>query len=133
MALSLFGYMAFMAATLGFALNFDPEMAGASEGMAAPDARDIATSVYTLAPAFGYVFPLIVGAISVTAEFRHQTITPTLLAEPRRSTVMGAKLISALPVGLVIGLRSEEHTSELQSRGHLVCRLLLEKIKTCKR
>src|SRR5437660_5574479 len=26
-----------------------------------------------------------------------------------------------------VGLRSEEHTSELQSRGHLVCRLLLEK------
>src|SRR5690625_6836574 len=26
--------------------------------------------------------------------------------------------------------RSEEHTSELQSRGHLVCRLLLEKKKT---
>src|SRR5437870_8056066 len=30
----------------------------------------------------------------------------------------------------VIGTRSEEHTSELQSRGHLVCRLLLEKKKT---
>src|SRR5690625_5564535 len=30
--------------------------------------------------------------------------------------------------------RSEEHTSELQSRGHLVCRLLLEKKnKTTKR
>src|SRR5439155_26333838 len=27
------------------------------------------------------------------------------------------------------GARSEEHTSELQSRGHLVCRLLLEKKK----
>src|SRR5690625_6752828 len=26
----------------------------------------------------------------------------------------------------LVGLRSEEHTSELQSRGHLVCRLLLE-------
>src|SRR5690625_5627486 len=26
--------------------------------------------------------------------------------------------------------RSEEHTSELQSRGHLVCRLLLEKKKS---
>src|SRR5690625_6396587 len=26
-------------------------------------------------------------------------------------------------------VRSEEHTSELQSRGHLVCRLLLEKEK----
>src|SRR5690625_6090784 len=29
----------------------------------------------------------------------------------------------------IAGLRSEEHTSELQSRGHLVCRLLLEKKK----
>src|SRR5690625_6724870 len=26
--------------------------------------------------------------------------------------------------------RSEEHTSELQSRGHLVCRLMLEKTKS---
>src|SRR5690625_6439825 len=31
------------------------------------------------------------------------------------------------------GLRSEEHTSELQSRGHLVCRLLLEKKKSGRR
>src|SRR5690625_5497243 len=30
-------------------------------------------------------------------------------------------------------LRSEEHTSELQSRGHLVCRLLLEKKKKKKK
>src|SRR5258708_15664089 len=29
-----------------------------------------------------------------------------------------------------VGLRSEEHTSELQSPDHLVCRLLLEKKKT---
>src|SRR5207253_10413907 len=29
-------------------------------------------------------------------------------------------------------VRSEEHTSELQSRGHLVCRLLLEKKKNIK-
>src|SRR5690625_5458020 len=28
---------------------------------------------------------------------------------------------------IIILARSEEHTSELQSRGHLVCRLLLEK------
>src|SRR3712207_9384409 len=31
--------------------------------------------------------------------------------------------------GLGDGLRSEEHTSELQSRQYLVCRLLLEKKK----
>src|SRR5437870_6456294 len=30
-------------------------------------------------------------------------------------------------VAVVTDGRSEEHTSELQSRGHLVCRLLLEK------
>src|SRR5689334_24281177 len=30
---------------------------------------------------------------------------------------------------LVLGNRSEEHTSELQSQFHLVCRLLLEKKK----
>src|SRR3712207_8959496 len=29
----------------------------------------------------------------------------------------------------VVGIRSEEHTSELQSRQYLVCRLLLEKKK----
>src|SRR3712207_8695796 len=34
---------------------------------------------------------------------------------------------SVVPVGILI--RSEEHTSELQSRQYLVCRLLLEKKK----
>src|SRR5207253_6106052 len=43
--------------------------------------------------------------------------------------------IRGTPEGIYIGAlvtleeRSEEHTSELQSRGHLVCRLLLEKKK----
>src|SRR2546422_5927362 len=32
-------------------------------------------------------------------------------------------------LGFTLGERSEEHTSELQSRLHLVCRLLLEKKK----
>src|SRR5690625_7067088 len=34
-----------------------------------------------------------------------------------------------LSVAAVLTARSEEHTSELQSRGHLVCRRLLEKKK----
>src|SRR5690625_6711871 len=38
-----------------------------------------------------------------------------------------AILLNSLENDTVI--RSEEHTSELQSRGHLVCRLLLEKKK----
>src|SRR3989442_7713312 len=36
-------------------------------------------------------------------------------------------------VELRLGERSEEHTSELQSRPHLVCRLLLEKKKKKKK
>src|SRR2546422_7781719 len=39
---------------------------------------------------------------------------------------MAVTILSALLSGL---MRSEEHTSELQSRLHLVCRLLLEKKK----
>src|SRR5690625_5822370 len=35
----------------------------------------------------------------------------------------------SLSCAAVTNFRSEEHTSELQSRGHLVCRLLLEKKK----
>src|SRR3712207_7213608 len=34
---------------------------------------------------------------------------------------------SSAPDGGCVGTRSEEHTSELQSRQYLVCRLLLEK------
>src|SRR5690625_5732205 len=37
-----------------------------------------------------------------------------------------SEIIHLRPSGIV-PWRSEEHTSELQSRGHLVCRLLLEK------
>src|SRR3712207_7086354 len=38
---------------------------------------------------------------------------------------------AVVPIELVgLGVRSEEHTSELQSRQYLVCRLLLEKKNT---
>src|SRR2546430_10081097 len=35
----------------------------------------------------------------------------------------------AEPIERTVGVRSEEHTSELQSQSNLVCRLLLEKKK----
>src|SRR5699024_12818208 len=44
----------------------------------------------------------------------------------------GDSMIAGFAVGISEGLRSEEHTSELQSRFDLVCRLLLEKKKTQK-
>src|SRR5690625_5523461 len=39
------------------------------------------------------------------------------------------RIVTSLPMARPVDRRSEEHTSELQSRGHLVCRLLLEKKK----
>src|SRR5690625_6141534 len=39
----------------------------------------------------------------------------------------------SLSITVSFEIRSEEHTSELQSRGHLVCRLLLEKKKNSKK
>src|SRR5258708_13864429 len=47
-----------------------------------------------------------------------------------RSTISIGTL-SISPRAISIMSRSEEHTSELQSPDHLVCRLLLEKKKTC--
>src|ERR1035441_5014426 len=45
-----------------------------------------------------------------------------------RMAMLGCRLLGIEdPRGLVTRARSEEHTSELQSLRHLVCRLLLEK------
>src|SRR3712207_6859284 len=61
-----------------------------------------------------------------TLEFARRTIEQELGAE---------RAVRALHIGNFVGVslaylsRSEEHTSELQSRQYLVCRLLLEKKK----
>src|SRR3712207_8940581 len=57
-----------------------------------------------------------------------------LLRPPALSGLLLARARRARPRSLderhrVVRLRSEEHTSELQSRQYLVCRLLLEKKK----
>src|SRR2546429_4192318 len=64
----------------------------------------------------------------------HSVTEPELAGElegqvaDRENVAMGADAIHHLAV--IVGReRSEEHTSELQSRLHLVCRLLLEKKK----
>src|SRR5690625_6854647 len=59
---------------------------------------------------------------------------PDAFGFPGRSHSPRGRHHKASPVILIrivrrVRSRSEEHTSELQSRGHLVCRLLLEKKK----
>src|SRR2546429_1420169 len=59
-------------------------------------------------------------------------------ALPKQSSELASRMLPALTCATggatpktYFALRSEEHTSELQSRLHLVCRLLLEKKKYC--
>src|SRR2546422_1918510 len=56
---------------------------------------------------------------------RPQHEVARVLVGARRAAVPGV----VRDVDEKVGARSEEHTSELQSRLHLVCRLLLEKKK----
>src|SRR5690554_6036465 len=80
---------------------------------------------------FSYLPPQ---ALSISSTRKGTTlVSPTasssLLVKPvtRRPETSG--LPSAPSVSRKTAERSEEHTSELQSRPHLVCRLLLEKKK----
>src|SRR5690625_6127571 len=56
----------------------------------------------------------------------------TSAAHPPFAGHSSARWADAKPNLQVSAHRSEEHTSELQSRGHLVCRLLLDKKNTQK-
>src|SRR6266508_5850763 len=64
---------------------------------------------------------------SSSAETRYSAVTP----KRAEATCLIRSLAESPPEGVQnragSAPRSEEHTSELQSRGHLVCRLLLEK------
>lgn len=128
--LCMAAYMIFLGAVMAFTFTVDGAQGGFGEPMpgaeGAPPALDasaIARTVYTLAPSLGYVFPVIVGALAMTGEFRHMTVTPTFLAEPRRGVVLSAKVVASLVLGLVFGLVGTASTvlagaTVLAVRGH---------------
>src|SRR5207253_3828015 len=64
---------------------------------------------------------------AIMHEMGHKLGLDDSYAETDRDNLMYGYLTEIVAIRL--GIRSEEHTSELQSRGHLVCRLLLEKKK----
>src|SRR3712207_8352521 len=79
---------------------------------------------------------IVMTADAGTEEFNRQLATYELVQIPTTMSITMVMILSliyyiAKGTGRITGLspRSEEHTSELQSRQYLVCRLLLEKKK----
>lgn len=101
------GYLAFIAAVMAFSLTAVTAGDGGvdfSFGLETESSLESATTVYSLVNSVGYVFPLVIGTLIMTNEFRHRTITQSLLVEPRRSILLIAKLVISVPVGLVYGV-----------------------------
>src|SRR3989475_4344235 len=74
------------------------------------------------------IYPLSLhDALPISAQVRADTAHPLRFRRLERE-VRGVELL-CYREKLMAGLRSEEHTSELQSQSNLVCRLLLEKKK----
>jgi hypothetical protein len=75
-----------------------------ARGAHAPRFGELAPAIYSFATSIGYVFPVLFGALVTAGEWRHQTITPTFLANPRRYTVLAAKIWSAVAFGVFYGV-----------------------------
>jgi hypothetical protein len=102
LAIVLVAYIGFTAAGLGFVFSASAagELPGPSQAAGVPTG-DAALLLYSIAASIGYVFPLLIGTLMVTAEFRHRTLTPTFLATPRRGQVLWAKTFVGVGIGVV--------------------------------
>ncbi len=102
--LILVAYIAFVAGLLAGLFGALGEQMAQSPGAPELPSEALPPVVYSVASSIGYVFPLLLGALSTTAEFRHQTLTPTFLATPRRSLVLWSKMIVLAVAGAIFGV-----------------------------
>ena len=65
----------------------------------------------------GALFAALLGAMSITGEFRTGTIRPTLLVTPRRTRVIAAKVVASMLAGAGIGLLAEALTAGAEAVG----------------
>lgn len=101
LAIVLVAYIGMTATALAFVIGASSTGALGASGRSPLPTQGIAPLIYGLASSVGYVFPLLMGTLIVTTEFRHKTLTPTFLATPRRGLVLWAKMIVGLGIGLV--------------------------------
>jgi ABC-2 type transport system permease protein len=64
------------------------------------------TTLFGRGEFLGAVFAALLGALSITSEFRHGTIRPTLLVTPRRGRVVAAKVSASMLTGVGFGVTS---------------------------
>jgi ABC-2 type transport system permease protein len=103
LAIVLVAYVAFTAAILGFV--FAAASSGSLPGNAPQiPAEGLPAILYSTATAIAYVFPLLIGTLMVTTEFRHKTLSPTFLATPKRGVVLWAKIVVGIGVGALFGV-----------------------------
>ena len=81
-------------------------VSGVVAGGVAQDALATETGLRTVLAHGGLaaILPLVLGVLVSAGEYRHGTVVDTLLTEPRRSWVVGAKLVLGAVVGLITGL-----------------------------
>ena len=80
------------------------QLTGDTAGAPPVDASSLPLTMFSIATSVGYVFPLLVGTLMVTNEFRHQTLTPTFVATPKRGVALTGKLVAAILVGVLYGV-----------------------------
>lgn len=99
--LAMAAFLAILAGFFAFSLT---STGGGFDLSQFSDPTDPSRTVYSLATSVGYLVPLIIGSLLMTSEYRHGTLTPSLLAEPRRSRVLAAKTVVAALLGVVYGV-----------------------------
>jgi ABC-type transport system involved in multi-copper enzyme maturation permease subunit len=96
----LLGGFALTALFMSFTIGFDGSAGNNAPRLNTAEGQRNLFSV----PAVAGVFGLILGAVGITGEFRHQTVTPTFLATPHRGRVVIAKLIAYALAGIGYGI-----------------------------
>jgi ABC-2 type transport system permease protein len=95
----LLGSIAMTALFMSFTIALDGSEGNPQPLLSTPQGQ---RNLFSIAASSG-VFVLILGIIAITGEFRHQTVTPTFLATPRRGRVVIAKLVTYALAGIGYG------------------------------
>ena len=99
----IFGIVVLIDVAFGFLVAFAPGgRHGGRAGIVPHGSSQWFTNVFALLDN-SRLLALVLGAIIITGEYRHKTVTPTFLAEPRRGRVVIAKLGISFGAGVVLG------------------------------